>query len=270
MTAHLARELAAQRLDWIVPAWNGPAQVEALFTTRNGGTSLGAAATLDVGPAQLSAADRDGAVAENRRRLRALLPADPVWLAQVHGRNVVEIDQRTLGRVHANPPSADAAVTRVPGVVLSVRTADCLPVLFADRAGSVVAVAHAGWRGLAAGVLEATIAAMRVPAADLRVWLGPAIGPQAFEVGPDVYAAYCDTDPGATGCFSLLRSQKWLADLPGLARRRLAASGVHGAAVDGSCTFTDSARFFSYRRDKRSGRMALVAWLRSTEREAAP
>jgi YfiH family protein len=267
-TAHLARELAVRRLDWIVPAWNGPAQVEALFTTRNGGASVGAAATLDVGPAQLNAADRDGAIAENRRRLRALLPADPVWLAQVHGRDVVEIDERAVGRMHAIPPTADAAVTRTPGVVLSVRTADCLPVLFADRAGSVVAVAHAGWRGLAAGVLEATIAAMRVPAADVHAWLGPAIGPRAFEVGPDVYAAYCDTDPGATDCFSMLRAQKWLADLPGLARRRLAASGVHDVAVDGSCTFTDCDRFFSYRRDKRSGRMALLAWLRPSEREA--
>jgi YfiH family protein len=145
--------------------------------------------------------------------------------------------------------------------VLSVRTADCLPVLLADREGSVVAVAHAGWRGLAAGVLEATIASMRVPAADLSVWLGPAIGPSAFEVGPDVYAAYCDMDPGAAYCFSPLREGKWLADLSGLARRRLATSGVHDVTVDGSCTYIDSGRFFSYRRDRHSGRMALVAWL---------
>ena len=237
MTASLVRELAARNLDWIVPRWNGPARVQALFTTRNGGMSGGAAATLDV------------------------LPSDPVWLAQVHGRDVVEIDERTLAGVRAAPPRADAAVTRVPSVVLSIQTADCLPVLFADRAGSVIGVAHAGWRGLAAGVLEATMASMRVPAADLSVWLGPAIGPRAFEVGPDVYAAYCDTDAGATHCFSLLREGKWLADLSGLARRRLALIGVHDVTVDGSCTYTDSGRFFSYRRDKHSGRMALVAWL---------
>jgi YfiH family protein len=257
----MARELGARGLDWIVPEWNGPAEVEALFTTRNGGMSVGAAATLDVGPAHLSGVDRAGTVGENRRRLRALLPADPVWLAQVHGRDVVELDERVLAGARATPPRADAAVTRIPGVVLSVRTADCLPVLFADREGSVVAVAHAGWRGLAAGVLETTIASMRVPAADLRVWLGPAIGPRAFEVGSDVYATYCDDDPGAAICFSPLREGKWLADLAGLARRRLAASGVPDVSVDGSCTHTDSERFFSYRRDKNSGRMALVAWL---------
>ena len=194
MTARLVRELATRSLDWIVPTWNGSARVEALFTTRNGG----------------GAADS---------HMRTLLPAEPIWLAQVHGRDVVEIDERMLASVRATPPRADAAVTRIPGVVLSVRTADCLPVLFADRAGSVVAVAHAGWRGLAAGVLEATIASMRVPPSDLSVWLGPAIGPRAFEVGSDVYAAYCDTDPAATNCFSPLREGKWLADLPGLGAR---------------------------------------------------
>jgi YfiH family protein len=261
VTARLVRELDARHLDWIVPRWNGPARVGALFTTRNGGMSAGAAATLDVGPAHLSAADRAGAVAENRRRLRELLPDEPVWLAQVHGRDVVEIDGRTPASADAPPPRADAAVTRIRGVVLSVRTADCLPVLFADRAGSVVAVAHAGWRGLAAGILDATVAAMRIPAADVSVWLGPAIGPQAFEVGPDVYATYCDTDPEATNCFVPLRENKWLADLPGLARRRLGLIGVHDITVDGACTYTDSGRFFSYRRDKHSGRMALVAWL---------
>jgi len=237
VTARLVDELAARRLDWIVPAWNGPARVQALFTTRTGATSAGVTATLDV------------------------LPSEPVWLVQVHGRDVVEIDEPMLDGVQATRPRADAAVTRVSGVVLAVQTADCLPVLFADRAGSVIAVAHAGWRGLAAGVLEATLAAMRVPATDLSVWLGPAIGPRAFEVGPDVYAAYCDTDPGAANCFSPLREGKWLADLSGLARRRLASIGVHDVTVDGSCTYTDSGRFFSYRRDKQGGRMALVAWL---------
>jgi YfiH family protein len=184
VTARLVDELAARRLDWIVPAWNGPARVQALFTTRTGATSAGVTATLDV------------------------LPSEPVWLVQVHGRDVVEIDEPMLDGVQATRPRADAAVTRVSGVVLAVQTADCLPVLFADRAGSVIAVAHAGWRGLAAGVLEATLAAMRVPAADLRVWLGPAIGPRAFEVGPDVYARIATRDPRAHDCFSPLREGK--------------------------------------------------------------
>jgi YfiH family protein len=216
--------------DVLVPSWRGPARVRALFTTR--------------------AIEVPGAA------LRERLPADPVWLAQVHGSDVVEIDAPP-----ASPPRADAAVTRTPGVVITVRTADCLPVLLAHRDASVLAVAHAGWRGLAAGVLEATVRAMRVDARDIAVWIGPAIGPQAFEIGRDVYDAYCVADPASASYFAPYREGKWLADLAGLARHRLARIGV--TSIDGGqwCTYTDRTRFFSYRREKGEGRMALAAWL---------
>ena len=261
MSDTLADRLTARRLDWIVPAWPGPARVRAFFTTRNGGASNGANATLDLGTASPSAADLAGAIGENRRRIRAVLPSDPVWLSQVHGRDVVVVTSASAAALRASPPHADAAVTRTPGIVLAVRTADCLPVLLAARDGSVLAVAHAGWRGLAAGVLEAAITAMNVPACEIAGWIGPAIGPGAFEVGADVHAAHCAFDPGAGAHFVAVRDGKWLADLPGLARRRLAAAGVTDVAADGACTYTDADRFFSWRRDRASGRMALLAWL---------
>lgn len=261
MTASLARDLAAARLDWIVPQWSGPARVAALFTTRSGGSSAGAAATMDVGPAHPNVRELEGAIGANRRRLAAFLPAAPIWLSQVHGIDVVDIDARNAAALRDLPPQADAAVVRAPRIAVAVRTADCLPVLFADRAGSVLGVAHAGWRGLAAGVLEATVAAMNVPAPDIVGWIGPAIGPQAFEVGADVHGTYCGNDAGAAAHFSSLHDGKWLADLPALARRRLAASGITDVAGAHWCTHADAERFFSYRRDKASGRMALVAWL---------
>lgn len=161
----------------------------------------------------------------------------------------------------AVPPAADAAVTRTPGRVLAVLTADCLPVLFCDRAGSVAAVAHAGWRGLAAGVLEATVAATEVPPATLLAHLGPAIGPTAFEVGAEVRAAFLAHDPAAAGAFVPNGPGKWLADLYSLARLRLAAAGVSAVSGGGLCTYRDSERFYSYRRDGRTGRMAALVWL---------
>ena len=261
MSAGLADHLAAARLDWIVPAWHGHPRVAALFTTRNGGTSMGAAASMDLGSADPANDPQAAAIAQNRSRLRALLPSDPVWLRQVHGRDVVAIDADNAQALRRTPPEADAAVTRLPGLVLCVRTADCLPVLLSDRAGSVVAVAHAGWRGLARGVLEATLLAMQVAPDDVVAWVGPAIGPAAFEVGDDVFCAFTETDPGASACFVPRREGKWLADLPGLAGRRLAAHGLRDVAVDGGCTFSDAARFHSYRRDGTGGRMALAAWL---------
>ena len=229
----LADALAARGLDWIVPQWPAPARVAAFFTTRQG-----------------DAAD-----------LRALVPADPVWLSQVHGRDVAIVDEANAAALRATPPRADAAVTRASGIPVAIRTADCLPVLLCDRAGSVLAVAHAGWRGLAAGVLEATLDAMDVPPANVVAWIGPAIGPRAFEVGADVHEAFCATDPGAAFHFVAHREGKWLADLPALARRRLAARGVPDIAGGPWCTVTDSERFFSWRRDKATGRMALAAWL---------
>jgi len=177
----------------------------------------------------------------------------------VHGAAVARLTCTT-----APAPAADAAVTTERGVVCAILTADCLPVLFADRAGIAVGIAHAGWRGLAAGVLEATLAALRdlgAEPADVVVWLGPAIGPAAFEVGDEVRDAFCANDPGAADCFAPHRSGKWHADLHGLARRRLARAGV--TRVDGGdfCTYTDTERFFSYRRERRSGRMAAAIWL---------
>jgi YfiH family protein len=238
-------------LDRIVPEWDGPARVHAFFTT------------LDVGSARATDKELAGTIGDNRRRLRALLPSDPVWLSQVHGRDAVGVNGENAGGVRASPPQADAAFTRTPGIVLSVRTADCLPVLLADRAGSIVAVAHAGWRGLAAGVLEAALDAMGVPGSDTVAWIGPAIGPRAFEVGADVRDTYCGPDPELAPHFVPLREGKWLADLPALARRRLAARGVLDVTGGTWCTYSDSSRFHSYRRDKGSGRMALVAWLAS-------
>lgn len=256
MTADPAELLAARHPDWIVPVWGGPARVRAFFTTRHGGISSGATATFDVGSARPGPADDIVAITENRRRLRELLPADPVWLHQVHGNDVV-----TITTAPAAPPVADAAVTHAANTVLTVRAADCLPIMLADRAATVLAVAHAGWRGLAGGVVESALAAMHVPASDVVAWIGPAIGAQAFAVGADVLAAYCVDDDAAAAFFKPWREGKWLADLPGLARARLMRAGVAAVAGGHWCTHTDAARFHSYRRDPRAGRMALVAWL---------
>lgn len=262
MSDALRARLAVAGLDWIVPRWDGPAHVEALFTTRHGGASEGACATMDVGTAHPDAAALAGAVGFNRARLRAFLPSDPIWLSQVHGRDVVVVDAANASALRASPPAADAAVTRTPGLALTVRTADCLPVLLTDRAGEVLAVAHAGWRGLAAGVLESALAAMAVPPHDVRAWLGPAIGKRMFEVGDDVLAAFGGRDAPAAACFKPASGGKWHADLAALARARLVHAGVPHVAGGHWCTHSESARFFSYRRERDSGRMALVAWLR--------
>jgi hypothetical protein len=264
--APLAARLARAGLDWIVPEWPAPAAVRALVTTRAGGVSAGPYATMNLGfatPARTTG-DAPSAIAENRRRLDGFLPSPPVWLDQVHGTTVATIDGANAIAARAVPPVADAAVTRERGVVCAVLTADCLPVLFADRAARAVGIAHAGWRGLAAGVLEATVAALAaqgVAPADLLVWLGPAIGPAAFEVGADVVAAFRATDPGAGASFVPQAGGRWHADLYALARRRLAAAGVGSVAGGGLCTHADAARFYSYRRERETGRMAALVWL---------
>lgn len=249
--------LRAQGLDWIVPDWHARARVQALVTTRNGGASREAYATMNLGR---RTDDDPEALAENSRRLAAFLPAPPVWMEQVHGPTVV-----TLGATPpAVPPVADAAVTREIHVVCAVLVADCLPIIFADRKGAAVGVAHAGWRGLAAGVVEATVSAFAgigVAPESLIAWIGPGIGPSAFEVGSDVVHAFAATDRDAHNCFTPSHEGKWLADLPALARRRLGAAGVTTVTGGGFCTFRDSARFFSYRRERASGRMAALAWL---------
>jgi hypothetical protein len=261
MNASLSQALARSALDWIVPDWDAPARVQALATTRNGGVSVGARASLDIGAAVPARDVQYEAVIENRRRLAQYLPATPVWLSQVHGVDVARLDRGNESDLLASPPTADAAVTRVPGIVLGVRTADCLPVLFADREGTVVGAAHAGWRGLAGGVLEATLRAMDTPPRDVTAWLGPAIGPRKFEVGRDVFAAFCDEDAAAAALFAPHCEGKWLADLYALARSRLERAGITAIAGGGYCTLTQSERFFSFRGDKDTGRMATLIWL---------
>jgi YfiH family protein len=254
--AALAADLRNAGLDWIVPDWPVPADVCAIATTRSGGVSTGAYSTMNLAR---GGRDDPAALAENHRRFERFLPASPLPLAQVHGAAVAILDRAT-----AISPTADAAVTRERGVVCAVLTADCMPVVMTDRRGSAVGIAHAGWRGLAAGALEATVDALAALGADrgnVLAWLGPAIGPAAFEVGPDVYAAFCDDDPGAAAFFAAGRPGKWQADLYGLARRRLKDVGVASIHGGGECTYTDTARFFSYRRERDSGRMATAVWL---------
>jgi hypothetical protein len=241
--------------DWIIPDWPAPSWVQAVSTTRAGGVSTGAYASLNLA---LHVADDPQAVSDNRTRLREALalPTEPVWLNQVHGRGIVDADRAVPGA------EGDGAVSRTPGHVCAVMTADCLPVLLCDRAGTVVAAAHAGWRGLADGVIEATVAAMGVPGNSLLAWLGPAIGPQAFEVGDDVRAAFMAHDPLAAEAFEP-HGKRWHADIYRLAHQRLAALGVEQVHGGGLCTYADAARFYSYRRDGATGRMATLVWLGS-------
>ncbi|MET0962741.1 MAG: peptidoglycan editing factor PgeF [Noviherbaspirillum sp.] len=244
----------------IVPDWPAPVSgVAALSTIRCGGMSRApygdgaGAGGLNLG---LHVGDDAASVAQNRARLRAMLPGEPAWLAQVHGAQVV--DAAAVRGV----PEADASFSTEPGVVCAILTADCLPVLFADRSGSVVAAAHAGWRGLARGVLQNTVARMRqAGAADIVAWLGPAIGPQCFEVGPEVRAVFADADPAAGAAFVAQGNGKYLADIYQLARLGLAGCGVRQVGGGGLCTVSDAGRFYSYRRDGVTGRMASLIWI---------
>lgn len=247
-------------LPWFRPTWPVPQGVEVRVTLRGrprDGASRQGFAHFNLATHVEDDAD---AVRFNRARLRRALPADPVWLNQVHGRRVIELTSHRTGPM---PPEGDAAVTRVRGVVCVVMTADCLPVCLCDDAGSVVAVAHAGWRGLAAGVLEATVAAMRVPPKRLRAWLGPAIGRRVFEVGDEVREAMLAEGGQAASAFCpVSRSPgKWLADLDQLARQRLLSAGVGSVAGGGLCTVARSGDFYSFRREPRSGRFATLIWL---------
>ncbi len=240
--------------DWISPEWPAPANVHAFMTTRSGGVSLGPFASFN--PAG-HVGDAANAVAENRRLLRRALPAEPLWLNQVHG-CAVACEMQSGNR--DDLPTADASVAFLAGEVRAVLTADCLPVLFCDAAGSRVAAAHAGWRGLAAGVLEETVHAMRVPPTQILAWLGAAIGPAAFAVGDEVRAAFLARHPAAAAAFlPHTVPGRYLADLYALARIRLAAAGVTRVHGGGLCTHGDP-RFFSYRREPRTGRMACVIW----------
>jgi polyphenol oxidase len=240
---------------WTVPDWPAPAGVRALSTHRGGGVSAPPYASLNLGG---HVEDSPAAVAENRRRLAAAaeLPAEPVWLSQVHGATVADLDAAQI--VGLAP--ADAAFTRRAGRVCAILTADCLAILLTSETGDLVAAAHAGWRGLAGGVIEATVRALTVPPATLLAWLGPAIGPQNFEVGPEVREALLQGDPGGQAAFVLNTRGRFMADLPQLARRRLEAAGVGRIYGGGECTHADGEQYFSHRRDGVTGRQASLIW----------
>jgi polyphenol oxidase len=243
----------------LYPDWPAPAAVRAVFTLRLGGVSSAPFASLNLGA---HVGDDALAVAENRRRVAAELelPAEPLWLSQVHGATVLQADQLAPG-APAAPPEADAALTRRPGRVLAVLVADCLPVLLARRDGAAVAVAHAGWRGLAAGVLEATIGALAGPSDEIVAWLGPVIGPAHYEVGEEVRSALCQCDAQAKLAFAANARGRWQCDLQRLARQRLAALGLRSIHADARCTYEQNSSFYSFRRDGLTGRMAALIWL---------
>jgi polyphenol oxidase len=245
---------------WMNPDWRCPPRVRSAFSLRTGGVSAAPFDSLNLGA---HVGDSATAVAENRRRLALALalPAAPLWLHQQHGTVVVDADRLAPG---AEPPPADAAVTQRPGRVLAVLVADCVPVLLARADGSAIAVAHAGWRGLCDGVIEAAVGALRAGdpgSAPTCAWLGPSIGPAHFEVGEEVRAAFVARDAAAAAAFLPNARGRWQCDLHALARRRLAALGV--GAVDGAigCTAGHPARYFSFRRDRTTGRMAALVWL---------
>jgi YfiH family protein len=251
--------------DWLAPAWR-IAEVGALMTTRSGGVSRGRYASMNVG---VAVADDPDAVAENRRLLAEATGATPVYLRQVHGRRVVRIDAADAAP-DAPVHEADAIVTTTAGVACVVQAADCLPVLLAAPRGRAVGAAHAGWRGLAGGVVEAAVdvvaAAAGCAQSELVAWLGACIGPDAFEVGGDVLDAFdvprdVDARATATARFRAKGGGKWLADLAGLARDRLVRTGVRDISGGGWCTVGDAARFYSYRRDGTTGRMAATIWI---------
>lgn len=241
--------------EWIRPQWPAPECVGSLITTRNGGVSRGCYSSLNLGD---HVGDDPAAVATNRERVIEITGSQPSWLTQIHGTNVVDADECSS----AGPSlQADAAFSRRAGVACAVMTADCLPVLFCDDDGTVVAAAHAGWRGLLAGVLENTVKAMGVPGNRLMAYLGPAIGPQAFEVGEEVLTAFVSLNPEAATAFQPSVQGKWLADIYLLARQRLLQKGIDRVFGGVFCTVNEPERFFSYRRDGQTGRMASLIWL---------
>jgi YfiH family protein len=237
--------------DWITPDWPAAGRVRALITTRAGGVSSGNFASLNLGA---RGGDDPQRVARNRAILRACLPAEPAWMKQVHGTVVIDAAKATPDT------EADGAVTRAAGSVCAVLTADCLPVLLSDRTGTTAGIAHAGWRGLAGGILESVVRAMDVSPRDLFAYIGPGIGPRNYEVGEEVREAFVRKDPDAATAFAPRQNGKHLADLYKLARRRLAAAGVAEVHGGGFCTAGDE-RFFSFRRDGNTGRMASLVWL---------
>jgi YfiH family protein len=240
--------------EWIVPDWPAPPGVRAFVTTRAGGVSGCEFASMNLGS---GSGDDPALVARNRLIVREQLPTAPRWMKQVHGTDVADLDRLAESEV----AKADAAVASQPGRVGVVLTADCMPLLLCDEAGTRVAVAHAGWRGMAAGVIENTVRAMNGEPSRLIAWMGPTIGPEVFEVGPEVREAFMAADPEAQAAFRSHKPGKYLADLYHLARQRLARAGVRSVHGGESCTYTEADRFFSYRRVQASGRMGTFAWI---------
>ena len=242
-----------QDLELIYPDWDAPEQIQALCTTRYGGVSDGLYTSLNLAS---HVEDEPAHVSQNRQRLvRQLeLPAEPQWLEQTHSTTVVDLD-------HENQRLGDAAISSTPGSIAVVLTADCLPVLLCNRTGDEVAAAHAGWRGLVNGVIEQTVNAMRSEPGQLMAWLGPAIGPQSFEVGTEVREAFVQRHTQADACFRENRPGHYLADLYALARLRLELLGISEISGGDYCTFEDSQRFFSYRRDRQTGRQASLIYI---------
>ncbi|TXI47517.1 peptidoglycan editing factor PgeF [Methylophilus sp.] len=238
-------------LTFITPDWPAPVNVKALQTTRNGGVSTGVYASLNLGD---HVKDHPQHVAANRQLLSGYLPSEPVWLNQVHGVRVID------AALSSCLESADASFATRKQVVCVTMTADCLPVLLCDQAGTAVAAIHAGWRSLCDGVIEATVAAMPVQASQLMAWLGPAIGPEAFEVGGEVRAQFIAQDAQAELAFQP-KGDKWLGDLYAIARQRLQTLGITQVYGGGCCTFNEPETFFSYRRDGDTGRMGCFIWL---------
>ena len=270
MSAEAGAEAAVA---WLAPDWPAPPGVRTLSSFRGGGASAAAYASLNLGD---HVGDVAATVALNRQRLMAAagLPAEPIWLRQVHGTNVADLDADHGAGIdldaNANVndrdgaaalAAADAACTRRPARVCAILTADCLPILFATESGDRVAAAHAGWRGLAGGVIEATVQALGVPPARLLAWLGPCIGPRHFEVGAEVRVALLAGDPSAQAAFRPNARGRFMADLALLARRRLTRAGVHRVHGGSECTYTRADRYFSYRRDGVTGRQATLIWL---------
>lgn len=243
------------QFEWLQAEWPAPANVRTASSLRTGGVSAPPFDTFNLGT---HVGDLPESVRSNRQRLTNTLqlPAEPCWLSQVHGSRVIEAGS------WVTPPEADACIARSAGQVCVVMTADCLPVLFCNRDGDRVAAAHAGWRGLAGGVLESTVSSLGLPGAEIMAWLGPAIGPQTFEVGDEVRIAFTSRDAAAAQAFRPSgRMGHWLADLYLLARQDLARLGVQAVYGGGLCTYSDETRFFSYRRDGQCGRMASLIWL---------
>lgn len=259
-------------IDWVEAEWPAPSGVRAISTFRSGGVSGAPYASLNLGD---HVGDSLESVAENRRRLRAAagLPAEPAWLAQVHGTTVADLDaaadldgkvKGSGGPANLAPGPvgpADAAFTRRRGRVCAILTADCLALVLTADSGDLVAAAHAGWRGLAGGVIESTVQALPVAPEKLMAWLGPAIGPKHFEVGAEVREALLGGDPGADAAFATNARGRYMADLGALARRRLATLGVSRIYGGGQCTYADGGRYFSHRRDGATGRQATLIWL---------